>query len=346
MSSLLRSVCRTIERHGLCPPGTRVLLAVSGGSDSVALLWLMKELADEGRVEIAGVAHFNHQLRDAASSDEAFCRALAARAGHEFLLGTADVRGRAKHDSVSIEDAARRERYAFLRDMAVGTGATRIATGHTRDDQAETFLLKLARGAGLTGLGGIYPSRDALIRPLLDQRRGELRGYLQRRGETWVEDETNADIANLRNRVRHVLMPQLEAAFGESVHDAIARAAALAAEDAAWLDAEAGRLFASMSNPRPGGIGFPDVSLRALPLPLVRRLLLLAMRAVAGGREVGSRHVDVGLDVLDGRCRSAETPAGQWELIGGNLVLTGRVLAEDEPARARGPKARVRPRTR
>jgi tRNA(Ile)-lysidine synthase len=319
---------------------------VSGGSDSVALLWLMKDLADEGRVDIAGVAHFNHQLRDVAPDDEAFCRALAARAGLEFRSGTADVRGRAKHDGVSIEDAARRERYAFLRDVAARAGATRIATGHTTDDQAETFLLKLARGAGLSGLGGIYPFRDGVIRPLLDVRRRDLRAFLASRGETWIEDETNADVSNPRNRVRHVLLPQFEAAFGDSVLDAIARAAALAAEDGAWLDAEASRLFSSMAGPSPGGIALAEAPLRALPAPLARRVLLQAMRAVAAGREVGSRHVEAAIDVLNGRCRSAETPAGHWEHIRGNLVLTSRAGAEVEPAPARRPKARVRTRTR
>jgi hypothetical protein len=145
--------------------------------------------------------------------------------------------------------------------------------------------------------------------------------------------------------VRHVVLPQLEAAFGEAVHDAIARAAALAAEDGAWLDAHAASLFSSIAALQPGGIGLAEAPLRALPPPLVRRVLLQAMRAVAGGREVGSRHVDAGLDVLAGRCRSSETPAGQWELLGGNLVLTSRAAAADTPEQGKGPKPRVRARS-
>ena len=121
--------------------------------------------------------------------------------------------------------------------------ADRIAVGHTRDDQAETFLLKLIRGAGLTGLGGIYPRRDSVIRPLIEVGRADLRRYLESRGQGWVEDETNEDLENPRNRIRHKVLPELDLAGNASATPAIARAAAIVREDGQWLDELSDRRF-------------------------------------------------------------------------------------------------------
>ena len=324
MSALLASVRRTMARHSLCPPGTRTLVALSGGSDSVALLHLLGELAERDRFTIAGIAHFNHQLRNAASGDEAFCRDLARRLGHPFFTATADIQAEARRQRRSVEDAARRARYTFLDTIADEVGATRVATGHTRDDQAETFLLKLSRGAGLSGLGGIYPARGRIIRPLLDVTRSALRAYLQARGERWVEDVTNADIDNPRNLVRHVVLPQLVSALGPSLVDAIARSAALAAEDGRWLDDLAAERLSELASPG-DRVALSAVQLRSLPGPLSRRVLLQAMRSESG-KEISAGHVEAALDVLERRERAAETPAGRWELLGEKLVLLSRAL--------------------
>ena len=214
MNALLQQVRRTIRRHDLCPPGTRLLVALSGGSDSVALTFILRELAPNGGFSLAGLAHFNHRLRPTADRDEQFCRELASRIDLPLVVGGADVREYAAAERLGIEEAARRARYAFLHRCAADVGADRIAVGHTRDDQAETFLLKLMRGAGLTGLGGIYPRREAIVRPLLDTSRAELREYLNARAESWVDDESNSDLTNPRNRVRHRVIPELDAAYG------------------------------------------------------------------------------------------------------------------------------------
>ena len=140
---------------------------------------------------------------------------MSSRNGSALALVVehAAVRDFASSESLSIEDAARRLRYAFLERAAAEMAADRIAVGHTQDDQAETVLLKLMRGAGLRGLGGIYPRRGAVIRPLLDVTRDDLRAYLQSRAETWIEDETNQDLANPRNRIRHRVLPELDRAL-------------------------------------------------------------------------------------------------------------------------------------
>ena len=233
-TALHQRVRKTIERHALCPPGTRVLVGLSGGSDSVALLFLLRDLAENGRFTVAGLAHLNHQLRTTAQRDEAFCRDLAGRLNLRIVVKNEDVQGYARGRNLSVEDAARRIRYDFMEQAAGDLGAERIAVGHTQDDQAETFLLKLIRGAGLTGLGGIHPRRDRVIRPLLDVPRADLRQYLLARGEPWIEDESNEDLDNPRNRIRHVVLPELDRAAGGATRPSIARACGLLREDAGF----------------------------------------------------------------------------------------------------------------
>ena len=183
MKQVLRDrVLKAIRDRELIHPGDRVLVAVSGGTDSVALLHLLNELTLLGEFTLVGIAHFNHQLRGlAADSDERFCRDLAARLGLPIMDGTEDVRTLALDSHLSIEAAARTARYSFLEKAARNMAAQVIAVGHTRDDQAETFLLKLLRGAGPRGLGGIYPRRGIVIRPLLEISRADLENFFDAR---------------------------------------------------------------------------------------------------------------------------------------------------------------------
>jgi tRNA(Ile)-lysidine synthase len=321
MTALLQQVRRTIRRHDLCPPGTRLLVALSGGSDSVALTFILRELAPNGGFSVAGLAHFNHRLRPTADRDEQFCRELALRIDVPLAVGGTDVREYAAAERLGIEEAARRARYAFLHRSAADIGADRIAVGHTRDDQAETFLLKLMRGAGLTGLGGIYPRREAIVRPLLETSRAELRNYLSARGESWVDDESNSDLANPRNRVRHRVIPELDAAYGGGTSASIARAAGLAREDGAWLAELADTRYRELAEVGDEGVTFPAAQLAAEPGPLRRRLLLRALRDVAGLREVALEHVDLAADILNGSSAGADLPSARLELRRGKLVL-------------------------
>ena len=321
LTALLQQVRRTIRRHDLCPSGTRLLVALSGGSDSVALTFILRELAANGDFSVVAVAHFNHHLRATADRDERFCRELAARLGLPIVAGSADVREYAASERLGIEEAARRARYAFLHRAAADVGADRIAVGHTRDDQAETFLLKLIRGAGPTGLGGIYPRRNALVRPLLNVSRAELRNYLTARGESWVDDESNTDLANARNRVRHRVIPELDAAYGGPTTASIARAADLAREDGAWLSELADKRYQELASIDDQSISFSAAELAAEPGPVRRRLLRRALRDIAGVREVALEHVDAAADILNGNSAGADLPAARLELRRGKLVL-------------------------
>ncbi len=274
-----------------------------------------------GGFSLAGLAHFNHRLRPTADRDEQFCRELAARIDLPLVVGDTDVREYAAAERLGIEEAARRARYAFLHRCAADIGADRIAVGHTRDDQAETFLLKLMRGAGLTGLGGIYPRREAIVRPLLETSRAELRDYLNARGESWVDDESNSDLTNPRNRVRHRVIPELDAAYGGGTSGSIARAAGLAREDGAWLAELADARYRELAEIDDNGVTFPAAQLAAEPGPMRRRLLLKALRDVAGVREVALEHVDLAADILNGSSAGADLPSARLELRRGKLVL-------------------------
>jgi tRNA(Ile)-lysidine synthase len=319
-SALHQAIRRTIRRHGLCPPGTRLLVGVSGGSDSVALALLLTELAQHGDFAVAALAHFNHQLRPEAARDEQFCRDLAARRGLPIAIESADVQSYAASTRQSIEEAARALRYDFLERAADGCGAGRIAVGHTEDDQAETYLIKLVRGAGLTGLGGIYPSRGRVIRPLLDVTRAELRAYLIASAQNWVEDDTNADVSNPRNRIRHRVLPELDAAYG-AARAGIARAAAHARQDGQWLDELAAARYTEVATHVDLGVQINARRLAAEPVSIQRRIIWQAARALAGGREIGFEHVESVLDVAAGMAAGVHIPGCRVELRHEILVI-------------------------
>lgn len=199
--SLIRAVRESLSTLLV---GTRVVCALSGGADSVAMTHCVMRLAPTMGLE-AVAAHYNHHLRGAESDrDEAFVRDLCARWDLPLTVGGGIV----ANQGGGIEDAARQLRYVFLREAA---GAGVIATAHTMDDQAETVLLQLIRGTGLKGLGGIAPQRGGLIRPLLEVRRADVMNYLAVHGLPHVEDSSNTADDYRRNRVRHQLLPLLTA---------------------------------------------------------------------------------------------------------------------------------------
>ena len=303
MSPLAQRVRQSLEREALLPPRARVLVACSGGGDSVALGAVLCELAPAASWSVAGLLHVNHRLRGTASDeDEAFCRGVAATLGVPVTVERVDVAAGARAERVSIEAAGHRVRYALF-ERAVREGrADRVATGHTRDDQAETVLLRLIRGAGPAGLAGIRPRIGAVVRPLLDVRRDELRGYLRLRGLPHREDPSNRDERILRNRVRRRLIPFLAEHFSPAVTDALARGAAIARDDADWLDQAANAAAAEIVEYEEGSLdaggGFRggrfevDAARLAAAHPALARRVALHVLERAGGRRVGFDHVE------------------------------------------------------
>jgi len=227
-----------IQRSGLFRAGERVGVAVSGGADSVALLRLLLELREELGV-VLSLVHFNHKLRGKDSEkDETFVAALAEKHGLTLHLGRGDVGKKARREKANLEDAARRARYAFFRKLTEGGLVDRVATAHTADDQAETVLAHILRGAGLAGLAGIHPvTAEGIIRPLLEVRRGELRKYLRGKKQSWREDKTNRDTSRQRARMRKKLLPLLEKQFNPKTVEHLGMLAQLALQDETFLSA-------------------------------------------------------------------------------------------------------------
>lgn len=311
MRTLADRVRRTVRRHELADRGSHVVVALSGGPDSVALAHVLKGLADSGELALVGLAHFNHQLRDAAGRDEAFCRELAERLALPIEIGSADVRAIAAAERTSIEDAARDARYLFLERAADGLSADRIAVGHTRDDQAETFLLRVLRGAGPRGLAGIYPRAGRVIRPLIDTTHADILEYLTAHGLACCEDETNRDLANPRNRIRHDLIPYLRRHLSPDVVSVLAREAAIARDDAEWLEQEAIDAERSCVLSNEGTIELDRPALRRLHPSLARRVIRRALVRSASDRFVSFEHVDAVLEMVRHGVRGGVDLPGQ-----------------------------------
>lgn len=272
----------------LLPRGGLVLCAVSGGADSVCLLRLLLEAAPGLNMRVE-CAHFNHCLRGAESDrDEAFVRSLCARLGVPAHFGRGDVAAFARENGLGTEEAARRLRYDFLERTADERGAAAIATAHTADDNAETMLLNLARGAGLRGLCGIPERRGRIIRPILGLTREEVEALLAERGEEHVEDSTNAADDYARNRIRHRAVPALESVNPEFIR-AARRAAALLRRDEEFLDG----LARDFVEKHPEGL--PCRELCELPLPVSSRALRLA-----SGASLSEAHVAAALSLAWG----------------------------------------------
>lgn len=247
MNSLAEPVRKTVTRYQMLRPGDRIAVAVSGGADSVALLRLMDELRGELGVTLC-VVHFNHQLRGADSdADEEFVAALARDRGLEVIVDRQNVAAAAQNYHWNLEDAARRLRYNFFEEIMARGTATRVATAHTADDQAETALTRMIRGTGLTGLASIYPVRGNIIRPLLEVRRQTLRNYLAAVKQEWREDATNADARRLRARVRQRLLPEIEQNFSKSIVSKLGELAELARDNEAFWTALAEQRYSNIA---------------------------------------------------------------------------------------------------
>lgn len=246
-----------------------VLVALSGGADSTALLLSLQMLQEEGKVGGLFAAHLNHGIRGTyAERDMAFCETLCRELGIPLQTETCDAPAYAKQTGKTLEEAARELRYSFLERYRIACGASVIATAHHADDQAETVLLHLLRGSGTGGLGGMKPRNGRIVRPLLQTTRAEILAYLAERNARYCEDETNARNDAARNRIRNELLPMLTS-YNPAISEALCRTAALCAEDDALLERLANEAEESIQ--QDGGLNREQLA--ALPLALKSRLV-------------------------------------------------------------------------
>ena len=259
-------------------PGQRVGVAVSGGADSVFLLYALRELAPRLKLQLS-VIHIEHGIRGAASiADSEFVVQLARSFELPIHVRQAEVPAMGGN----LEEAARNVRQAFYAELITSGAVDRVATGHTRSDQAETVLYRIFRGSGLTGLSGILPvTREGLVRPLLEVDRREIETWLRERNIAWREDQTNQDRTYARNRLRHEVLPLLRKDFNPQLDVALANLATLARDEEAYWDSE-------IANPQ--SLILPVSELRGHPAR-ARRLVRSTVAAI-GGRSLDFAHVE------------------------------------------------------
>ncbi|MDK2784674.1 MAG: tRNA(Ile)-lysidine synthase [Bacillota bacterium] len=329
MTAFLDKVRQTVEEHGLFDRGDRVIVAVSGGPDSTALLLALAALSPEYNLHLT-VAHLNHMFRGAeAETDARWVEELASRLDLPFVREDADVPALIRSTGLTVEQAGRVARYEFYERVARAVGATRVAVGQTLDDQAETVLLHLLRGAGLTGIAGIRPKRPApygyVVRPLLNVTRAETEAYCAAAGLTPRHDPYNDDLHYLRNRIRHRLLPWLAANINPRIKELLAQAAAIWQAEDDYLADCARTAYREVVRQEKEAVALAGERLAALPLALRRRVVRLAFAALSDeeARDLAFEHTQALLELAAGSGRALDLPHGvHAERVGAELVLT------------------------
>ena len=311
--NLIEKMLAAVRRYSMICSGERVLAAVSGGPDSVALLHSLFSVRERMGISLL-VAHLNHSFRGLESDADAdFVRSLADDLGLECIVEKIDVPKIRAVLRLSEEEAARMVRYEFLERTAEDVKANRIAVGHTADDQAETVLLNLLRGTGVDGLSGMPPVRGKLIRPLIDIRRLEVLQYIEEKGLKSRIDATNYISTYSRNRVRSELIPVLERDYNPEVVPALLRLAELACDDTTYIrERTIEALKRSTLSREDGCLVLNPNKILEYPVSIKRRLLREAVRTVNGGlKDIGFIHIEEVLRLLkNGSDFKYELPGG------------------------------------
>jgi tRNA(Ile)-lysidine synthase len=282
---MLDRLAEFITRYKMLPVGTRVGIAVSGGADSVFLLHALHELGPRWNLHLS-VIHIEHGIRGQDSkADAAFVEQLAASFALPFHLKTANV----PQIDDNQEQAARRVRQDFYSELIKQGEVDRVATGHTRNDQAETVLYRIMRGSGIAGLSGILPvTNEGIVRPLLELDRSEIEAWLRNRNVAWREDATNQDRAYARNRLRHDILPLLRSTFNPRLDETLANMATLAQDEESYWDST---LQPPATSRQP--LVLETSALTSVPPAVARRRIRNAIQAVKGDlRQIDFAHVE------------------------------------------------------
>ncbi len=334
--ALERRVWQFIREHRLISSQQKLLVAVSGGPDSVCLLHILIELRDELGIKLH-VAHLDHQLRGAESeADARYVADLARRLGIPASIEQRDVAAYKARHRISLEEAGREVRYTFLSQVAGSVGADRVAVGHTIDDHIETILMHLIRGTGTRGLRGLQPSAMrqfsgnslTVIRPLLRVSREETTGYCRHRRLMPRLDATNLSPKLLRNRIRGELLPCLRS-YNPQVTEALLRIGRIAADDLAFIDEEIAKLWDKIVREQKNTIILDKAGFLKLPSALKRHLLRASIEKLLGElKDIEMRHIE---EIMD----ASTKPAGKRLNLPGGLVFSieyDRYLLGPDPA--------------
>ncbi|HEX6853220.1 MAG TPA: tRNA lysidine(34) synthetase TilS [Candidatus Polarisedimenticolaceae bacterium] len=309
----------------LVPPNAAVVVAVSGGGDSVALLHLLRRLAKPRGLTLV-VAHLDHALRRGSTADRRFVEGLAEALGLPCVADRRDVAKMRRRDE-SPEEAARRVRRGFLLEVAGLSGSEHVALGHTLDDQAETILMRLARGAGPAALAGMAPAGPGpFIRPALGLSRMELRVWLVRHRLAWRDDPSNRSAAYDRNRLRRLVVPALAEALNPEAARHLAQAAERLRVDAAHLDREAAAWLMRLGGRDGDTVVLDARGLAALAPALAGRAARMALeQAGCDPRRISAKHVEALLKLAAAGSGSLDLPSGRKARAGdGRVTLAAK----------------------
>jgi tRNA(Ile)-lysidine synthase len=322
---LQERVFNFIRRQRLLPARQKLVVAVSGGADSVCLLHILASLKEELKLKLH-IAHLDHQLRGAESAADAeYVAGLARKLGIPATIEQREVKGYRKQMRLSLEEAAREVRYRFLADVAGATGARRVAVGHTRDDHIETILMHLIRGAGTRGMRGLQPATDwpsqdgqlIVVRPLLEVSHRETEDYCRRHKLSPKLDAFNLSLSPLRNRIRRQLLPLLRG-YNPAIAEALLRTGRIAGDDIDFLDSETARLWSKVARKDGEAIILDRKRFDRLH-PTLKRYLLRrgAEKLLGSAKDIEMRHIEEMMALPGG-------PAGKRLSLPGNLsFITG-----------------------
>ncbi len=335
-TTLEQQVLHFIREQGLVREPEKLVVAVSGGPDSVCLLYVLVNLRAQLGITLH-VAHLNHQLRGVeAEADARYVTNLARKLKIPATIESREVRSYRAKRRISLEEAAREVRYHFLAEVARSTGAERVAVGHTLDDHIETILMHLIRGSGIRGLRGLLPINQyptpansiTVIRPLLSVSREETADYCRRHRLNPRLDVTNLSLSPLRNRIRQQLLPLLRR-YNPGVAEALLRTARIATDDLAFLEEKAGEWWDRVARVEGKTIILDKAKLLSLQPALKRLLLIKTMEALLGTlKDVEARHIEELMEALD-------KPAGKVITLPEGLIFSieyDRFLVGADPA--------------
>ncbi len=316
MTKLALLIYQKILEQKLILPGETIVCAVSGGADSIAMLHLLNELQDKLKIKLM-VAHFDHQLRANSALDAQFVKKVAQKLSLPFVLESKNVKNFSKQNKLSIEEAARNLRYDFFERVALQWQANKVCVAHTKEDQAETILMRLLRGTGTGGLGGMREKRAlgqvTLIRPLLSVEKTDLKKYLKHTHILWREDASNKDLAFTRNRIRKVLIPLLKKEFNPSITEELCRLSEILKADESYFETQTNKLFQKMVVETEEGFRVSKNLFLKLELSLQRYLVRKIFNALMDGSTLSFENTERVLSLI------------QRSQLGRKIILPGGV---------------------